>query len=160
MMTDSAEQLLNVLKQRGWTLATAESLTGGGIGQRLTAVSGSSAVYLGGVISYTNEVKAHLLHVPQSVLDTKGAVSEETAKAMAQGVCQLLGADVGIAVTGIAGPNSDDTDKPVGLVYIGVCVQERAFVTEHHFTGNREDVRTQTIHQALLLTLQNLNLTE
>lgn len=156
MMTDDAARLLNELNRRGWLLATAESLTGGGIGRRLTAVSGSSAVYLGGVISYTNTVKAAVLGVPKEILDTVGAVSPETAAAMVQGVCRLLGADVGIAVTGIAGPNSDESGKPVGLVYLGVSVQGHITVEEKRFSGNREEIRNQTIAQALKLALELL----
>lgn len=157
MMTDDAARLLEELKRRSWTLATAESLTGGGIGQHLTAVSGSSAVYLGGVISYTNAVKARVLGVPQEILDTEGAVSPETADAMVRGVCNMLGAHVGIVVTGIAGPNSDETGKPVGLVYIGVSVCGHVSVTEHHFSGDREAVRSSTIHQAIKQAIEMLN---
>ena len=104
MMTDTASALIAALKTQGKTLATAESCTGGGIGHTITAVSGSSSVYLGGVISYANSVKEQVLGVPRIVLDTVGAVSEETAKAMAEGVCRLTGADVGIAVTGSCSP--------------------------------------------------------
>lgn len=157
MMTDDAVRLLEELKGRNLTLATAESLTGGGIGQRLTAVSGSSAVYLGGVISYVNAVKADILGVPWQILDTVGAVSPETADAMVRGVCKMLGADVGIAVTGIAGPNSDETGKPVGLVYIGVSVCGQVAVTEHHFSGDREAVRNSTINQAIKQTIAMLH---
>lgn len=149
MKTELAAQLLQRLKAEGKTLVTAESCTGGGIGQAITAVSGSSAVYLGGVISYANQVKEQLLGVPHEVLETVGAVSEETAQAMAEGVCRLLGADVGIAVTGIAGPNADGTDKPVGLVYIAVCQNGKTLVTKNRFSGDREAVRTQTICTAL-----------
>ena len=136
------------------TRATAESCTGGGIGHVLTAVSGSSAVYLGGVISYANSVKEHRLGVPHGTLETVGAVSEETARAMVEGVCRLLGADVGIAVTGIAGPNADGTDKPVGLVYIAVRTAAGTKVTENHFSGDREAVRDQTIETALAQALE------
>ncbi len=154
MRNDLAAQLIEALRSRGETLATAESCTGGGIGHTLTAVSGSSAAYLGGVISYANSVKEHVLGVPREVLDTVGAVSEQTARAMAEGVCRLLGADLGIAVTGIAGPNADGTGKPVGLVYIAVKHGDCTVVTENHFSGDREAVRNQTITQALILALQ------
>ena len=154
MMNDAAKRLIDALKADGRTLATAESCTGGGIGHALTAVSGSSAVYLGGVISYANSVKEQLLGVPHETLSTVGAVSEETARAMADGVCRLLNADVGIAVTGIAGPNADGTDKPVGLVYIAVCSGGHTVVTENHFSGDREAVRNRTIETALALALE------
>lgn len=153
MRNDAAKLLIDRLLERGWTVSTAESLTGGGIGHCLTGVSGSSAVYLGGVISYTNAVKEQLLGVPRQVLDTVGAVSPQTAEAMARGVCRLLGTDLGIAVTGIAGPNSDGTGKPVGLVYIALCHQGRLLVTENHFSGDREAIRNQTITEALRLAL-------
>ena len=153
MMTDTAKQLVDTLKAQGKTLATAESCTGGGIGHAITAISGSSAVYLGGVISYANSVKEHVLGVKAAVLETVGAVSEDTARAMAEGVCRLTGADIGVAVTGIAGPNADGTDKPVGLVYIAVCKDGHVTVTENHFTGNREAVRNQTIETAMRLAM-------
>lgn len=149
-----AKRLLLQLNSRGMTLATAESCTGGGIGHVLTAIPGSSAVYLGGVISYANSVKEQVLGVPQEVLATVGAVSEETARAMAEGICRLLGADLGIAVTGIAGPAADGTDKPVGLVYIAVSTADSTRVTENHFSGDREAVRNQTIQAALDLATQ------
>ena len=149
-----AEELVALMRASGMKCATAESCTGGGIGHALTAVSGSSAVYLGGVISYANSVKEQVLGVPRDVLATVGAVSEETARAMAEGVCRLLGADIGIAVTGIAGPNSDGTDKPVGLVYIAVTRKGRTVVTENHFSGDRENVRCQTIETALRMALE------
>ena len=106
------------LAAAGATLATAESLTGGMLGERITSVSGSSAVYRGGVISYCNAVKAGALGVSQEDLDTLGAVSAPVAEQMAQGARQRLAADYALSTTGIAGPNSDETGKPVGLVYI------------------------------------------
>ena len=103
----------------GKTLVTAESLTGGGIGAALTAVPGSSQVYKGGVISYTNWVKKNILGVPGEILETYGAVSAQTAQAMAWGVRELLKADVAVAVTGLAGPGGDEFGNPVGTVFIG-----------------------------------------
>ena len=144
-----AFELVALLREKGLTLATAESCTGGGIGHAVTAVSGSSAVYLGGVVSYANAVKNRILGVPEDVLVTYGAVSEPTARAMAEGVRALIRADVAVSVTGIAGPASDDTNKPVGLVYIGVSTASGTLVKEHHFSGNREEIRMQTIRTAL-----------
>ena len=109
-----------LLKEKGWTFATAESCTGGRIAARITALPGSSSVYRGGVVSYWSEVKADVLGVPQELLDTYGAVSEEVARAMAQGARRLTGADLAVSVTGVAGPDSDDRGNPVGLVYIGL----------------------------------------
>jgi nicotinamide-nucleotide amidase len=109
-----------LLKEKGWTFATAESCTGGRVAARITALPGSSSVYRGGVVSYWSEVKADVLGVPQELLDTYGAVSEEVARAMAQGARRLTGADLAVSVTGVAGPDSDDRGNPVGLVYIGL----------------------------------------
>ena len=138
----------------GRRLATAESLTGGGIGQALTSVSGASAVFAGGIISYTNEVKHKVLGVPVEVLDTCGAVSAPVAKAMAQGAKGVIGADVAVAVTGLAGPDGDEFGNPVGTVVIGYADEKIAFAREYHFEGDRAAVREQTICAALRLILE------
>ena len=138
----------------GRRLATAESLTGGGIGQTLTSVSGASAVYAGGIISYTNEVKHKVLGVPVEILDAFGAVSAPVAQAMAEGARRVLDAHVAVAVTGLAGPSGDEFGNPVGTVFIGYADQSTAFAREYHFTGSREDVREQTICAALKLVLE------
>ena len=138
---------------QGKTLVTAESLTGGGIGAELTAVSGSSDVYKGGVISYTDWVKHNVLGVPQSVLETHGAVSESTAAFMASGVRKLLQADIAVSVTGLAGPTGDDYGNPVGTVFIGYEDAEKSVVRHFVFSGDRESVRSQTIQEALKLIL-------
>ena len=117
MMTSLCCEVLKSLE--GKSLVTAESLTGGGIGAALTAISGSSSVYKGGVICYTNWVKENILGVPGDVLESLGAVSEPVAKAMAEGVRKLLKADVAVAVTGLAGPGGDEYGNPVGTVCIG-----------------------------------------
>lgn len=139
----------------GKTLVTAESLTGGGIGAALTAVPGSSEVYKGGVISYTNWVKENVLRVPGEALETYGAVSAQTAQAMAWGVRELLKADVAVAVTGLAGPGGDEFGNPVGTVFIGYQDEKIAQVIGCHFTGTREEIRNQTIDRALKLVLEN-----
>lgn len=145
----------DVLSQlKGKSLVTAESLTGGGIGAALTAIPGSSAVYKGGVICYNNWVKEKTLGVPAAVLNSCGAVSASTAEAMARGVRRLLQADVAVAVTGLAGPDGDDFGNPVGTVYIGYCDAGRAFVKEFLFSGDREQIREQTIAAALQIILQ------
>lgn len=138
----------------GKRLATAESLTGGGIGQALTSVSGASAVYAGGVISYTNEVKHKVLGVPVEILERYGAVSMWTAGYMADGVRKLLDADVAVSVTGLAGPDGDEFGHPVGTVFIGYADQRYIFAREYHFCGNREEIREQTICAALELILE------
>lgn len=139
----------------GKNLVTAESLTGGGIGAALTAVPGSSQVYKGGVISYTNWVKENILGVPGEVLETYGAVSAQTAQAMAWGVRELLKADVAVAVTGLAGPGGDEFGNPVGTVFIGYQDEKTAQVVGCHFIGTREEIRNQTIDRALKLVLEN-----
>lgn len=137
----------------GKRLATAESLTGGGIGQAITSVSGASAVYAGGVISYTNQVKNRVLGVPGEILDTCGAVSAPVAKAMAEGVRRVLDSDVAVSVTGLAGPDGDEFGNPVGTVFIGYADDRTAFAREYHFEGTREQIREQTIRAALELVL-------
>ena len=138
----------------GKRLATAESLTGGGIGQAITSVSGASAVFAGGIICYTNQVKHHVLGVPMELLDTCGAVSAPVAKAMAQGARRVIGADVAVAVTGLAGPDGDEFGNPVGTVFIGYADEAAAFARECHFFGDRTQVREQTIEAALALILE------
>lgn len=144
-----------VLKRlEGKTLVTAESLTGGGIGAVLTAVPGSSAVYKGGVISYTDEVKHELLGVDEEILRRYGAVSLWTAGAMASGVRKLLQADVAVSVTGLAGPGGDEFGHEVGTVFIGFENQAKSIAKEYRFTGDREAVRRQTTRAALELILE------
>jgi nicotinamide-nucleotide amidase len=122
----------DVLRQRRWMLATAESCTGGLLGHYITSLSGSSDYYQGGVIAYANEVKQSILAVPPELLDTLGAVSAEVALAMARGVCVALSAQVSLATTGIAGPAGGTLQKPVGTVFIAFagpqCEQVRHFV--------------------------------
>lgn len=138
----------------GRTLVTAESCTGGGIGAALTAVPGSSKVYKGGVISYTNDVKINQLYVPAELLDRVGAVSADVAKAMAVGAKAVLSADIAVSVTGLAGPDGDDRGNPVGTVFIGYADNDGVHSREYHFSGNRESIRNQAIEAALLLILQ------
>ena len=153
MMT-TVSKVISALQ--GKTLVTAESLTGGGIGGLLTAVPGASAVFKGGVISYTNEVKRAVLGVPADALETFGAVSEPVAKAMAFGARKLLKADVAVAVTGLAGPTGDAFGHEVGTVFIGYADEKKTLVQECHFSGDREAVRNQTIEAALQLILENV----
>ena len=156
MMTSLCSEVLSRLEGR--QLVTAESLTGGGIGAALTAVPGSSAVYKGGVICYTNWVKENILGVPGDVLETCGAVSEPVAKAMAEGVRKLLQADVAVSVTGLAGPGGDEYGNPVGTVCIGYSDESVSFAKTFCFEGGREAVRSQTVENALRLVLdQTLN---
>ena len=152
-MTSLCCDVLKALK--GKTLVTAESLTGGGIGAALTAVPGSSEVYKGGIICYTNWVKENILHVPGGVLERYGAVSQWTAGHLVSGVRELLNADVAVAVTGLAGPGGDDFGHPVGTVFIGYEDPHKSVVKQFVFKGSREEVRNQTIEAALKLILEN-----
>ena len=117
----------SLLLERGLTLATAESCTGGLIARRITALPGASRVYRGGVVSYWTEVKAAVLGVPQDILDQYGAVSEPTARAMAEGARRITGADIAVSVTGVAGPDPDERGNPVGLVFIGLATPDGTF---------------------------------
>ena len=153
MMTRLSCEVLQALK--GKTLATAESCTGGGIGAALTAIPGSSAVYKGGVISYTNEIKQNILNVDGDLLEKYGAVSEPVAIAMAEGVKKLLKTDIAVSVTGLAGPDGDDRGNPVGLVYIGYADNGTTTCKKCYFEGDRESVRQQAVEIALNIVLQN-----
>ena len=138
----------------GKTLVTAESCTGGGIGAALTAVPGSSKVYKGGIISYTNEVKSKQLGVSTDLLERAGAVSKEIAEAMAFGAREILSADIAVSVTGLAGPDGDDRGNSVGTVFVGYSDSENLCSKEFHFTGDRSTVRRKAINAALELILQ------
>ena len=145
---------IQLLARKGNTLAAAESLTGGGIGAALTAVPGSSAVYKGGVISYTNEIKRNVLGVRAELLEKYGAVSPWVAGEMVSSVRKLLNADIAVSVTGLAGPSGDEFGHPVGTVFIGYEDQQRSVVQHYLFEGDRDSVRSQTIEAALELILQ------
>ncbi len=125
------EAVLPLMKERGLTFAAAESCTGGDIGSRFTEIPGASAVYLGGAVTYTNEVKARVLGIDPALIEEKGAVSYEVAKAMAEGVRALTGADIGLGVTGLAGPDGDGVHE-VGTVFISMAVEGRTYVRETH----------------------------
>lgn len=158
---DSSQQPLEkqvgeLLSRRGWTLAVAESCTGGLLGHLITDVSGSSAYFQGGVISYSNEVKERLLGVPHETLIEHGAVSKETTLAMAQGARRLLGVDVALSVTGIAGPTGGTAEKPVGLVYIGLAAEGTELWERHVWQGDRDQNKALSAEAALKLLLRYL----
>ena len=142
-------ELAEVLKARGWMCSTAESCTGGIIGAALTSVSGSSEWYLGGVISYANSVKAGLLGVSEEDLAEQGAVSEPVVRSMAQGACRATGADMACAVSGVAGPGGGTPEKPVGTVWIGWSLHGETRSRKFHFSGDRDEVRAQTVTEAV-----------
>lgn len=151
-MTSLCCDVLNHLK--GKTLVTAESCTGGGIGAALTAVPGSSAVYKGGIISYTNWVKVNMLSVDEDMLEQFGAVSAPVAEAMAEGARKRLQADVAVSVTGLAGPGGDEYGNPVGRVYVGYSSGSITLSREFTFHGDREGVRSAAVEEALKLILE------
>ena len=151
-----AAAVLQALNRREMTLSTAESCTGGWLGKLLTDIPGSSAHYLGGVISYTNQVKRELLGVSAEALDTCGAVSDAVARQMAEGVRQRIGADFGVGITGLAGPNGDGSDNPVGLVYIAVSAAEKTLCNRYVFDGDRETVRRSACDAALKMLMNEI----
>jgi PncC family amidohydrolase len=140
--------------RRGVTVATAESCTGGGVAAAITDLPGVSSFFLGGIVSYANQVKERMLAVPADVLAQHGAVSEPTARAMAAGVRERLGADIGISTTGIAGPDGATATKPVGLVYIAVATPETTLVRRDVWPGDRMEVRQAAVRAALELVLR------
>ena len=156
MTNPLASEAVRLLSERGLTLSTAESCTGGGIGAALTSVPGSSQVYLGGIISYTNAVKEMLLGVPRELLDSVGAVSAPVAEAMAKGARAVTGSDFALSVTGLAGPGGDEFGNPVGTVFLGCAFGESVFSREFHFPGDRERVRQAAVEEALRLVIQEL----
>lgn len=144
-----AEKLVALLQAQGLTCATAESCTGGGVGSAITAVPGSSTVFAGGVISYANAVKERVLGVAPETLATVGAVSAETAAQMAAGARRLLGTDLAVSVTGIAGPDGGSDAKPVGLVWFGLATAAGTRTEKCLFCGDRAHVREQAVIHAL-----------
>ena len=151
------EKLVALLSARGLTFATAESCTGGLIPKKITDISGCSSVYLGGVVSYANSVKENVLGVSGETLATVGAVSRETAEQMVKGVRALTGADAAVATTGIAGPGGATAGKPVGLVYIAASFKDKTVVVEHHFAGDRPEVREQAANKAMEMAIELIN---
>lgn len=141
--------LAHALKRRGLVCASAESCTGGMVGAMLTAVPGSSAWYLGGVISYANSVKQSLLHVRKEDLALFGAVSEAVVRSMAMGVCAALGADAAMSISGVAGPGGGSAEKPVGTVWIGWAFHGESRAELFHFSGSRSNVRMQAAREAV-----------
>jgi nicotinamide-nucleotide amidase len=143
------EVVVGLLNQQKKTVATAESCTGGTLAGRITNVSGSSSVFATGLVTYSNEAKVHLLHIPQALVAAKGAVSPEVAQAMAERVKELAEADFGIGVTGIAGPTGGTPDKPVGLVYIALAGPNGTEVRKMLYSGKRADIRFRSTQTAL-----------
>jgi len=150
-----AEQVLDALRSRGWSLAVAESLTGGLLSARVVDVPGASTVHRGAVVAYATDLKASLLDVPTDLLAERGAVDADVACAMALGVRARLGADVGVATTGVAGPEPQD-GHPAGTVHVAVVTPTARRVRSLHLTGSRARIRSGTVDEALGLLLDAL----
>jgi PncC family amidohydrolase len=146
-----AEDIGKVLRIKKLTLAVAESCTGGKLGDLITEVPGSSDYFLGGVISYSNDAKTSLLGVDATTLKTKGAVSEEVALQMAAGARKILNADIGVGITGVAGPAGGTPQKPVGLVYIAVSSSGASVCRRNVFNGTRSVIKDQSAQKALAM---------
>ena len=150
------ERIAALLRQRGFTVTTTESCTGGLLAGRLINAAGISEVYKEGYITYSNEAKEKLLHVSHETLETYGAVSEQTAQEMVLGAAEAAGAQAALATTGIAGPDGGTPKKPAGLVYIGCHVNGVTTVERHMYAGERAQVRSLAVESALLLLEQML----
>jgi nicotinamide-nucleotide amidase len=139
----------DLLRSRRLTLALSESCTGGLLGHRITNVSGSSDYFQGAIVAYASEVKTELLGVREETLTEHGAVSEETAREMARGARRMIEADLGVSITGIAGPTGGTPEKPVGLVYIGLAAPDSEWVERHVWEGDRRQNKAQSAEAAL-----------
>ncbi|MEJ2011847.1 MAG: CinA family protein [Anaerolineales bacterium] len=156
-MAESIESIVGkLLTERSLTLAVAESCTGGLLGHRITNVSGSSAYFLGGVVAYAYEAKERLLEVRHATLYEHGAVSEQTAVEMARGARRALRADIGLAVTGIAGPGGGMPDKPVGLTWVAISMREGDRAEKHTWDGDRAQNKADSVQAALVLLRRTL----
>lgn len=153
---DLAEVVLAGCRRMSWRIAVAESCTGGMLGQRLTAIAGSSDVFAGGVIAYDNEVKIELLGVDREAIERHGAVSEEVVTAMASAARRRFGVDLGIGITGIAGPTGGSTEKPVGTVWIALATPDELVAKQLRLFGDRDEVRRRAAQAALDLVRRSL----
>jgi PncC family amidohydrolase len=147
----------DLLRQRGLKLATAESCTGGLVGHRVTNIPGSSDYYLGGIVAYANDAKLRLLGVRPETLQAHGAVSQETVLEMARGVRRVLGADIGVSVSGVAGPGGEMPGKPVGLVWLGLSTPRGEWAVQCLFHGGRVEIKESSAEKALELIVNYLN---
>ena len=152
------EQIITKLIEQNISISTAESCTGGSLGKIITSVPGASGIYGYGFITYANEAKENLLGVPNEILETVGAVSPETALAMAEGARRASGSDIGVSTTGIAGPGGGTPEKPVGLVYIAIADKNGSEFRKLNLTGDRDQVRRKTCEEVFGLVKERLNL--
>ncbi len=156
MQPSLENQIGNLLRQKGWKLATAESCTGGLIGHRITDTPGSSDYFLGGVIAYAYEAKVAVLGVSWDTLHAYGAVSRETVLEMARGARKLLSADIAVSVSGIAGPGGATLDKPVGTTWLGLSTAEGEWARIYRFPGDRAQNKASSAQAALQFVLDAL----
>jgi len=148
-----------ILVEKGWTISTAESCTGGLLSHVLTGVSGSSSYFIGGVVAYSNRIKENILGVESKTLAQHGAVSEETALEMAAGIREKFNTDFGLSTTGIAGPTGGTPTKPVGLVWMGISTPAGNQAFEGHFSGGREGIKNSTVKEILTRLIRELTTT-
>jgi PncC family amidohydrolase len=151
-----AERLQGLSIGRGVTVAIAESCTGGLVAEAITDVAGSSGYFLGGIVAYADRIKATQLGVPVAVLEAHGAVSAQVARGMALGARERFGADVSVAVTGIAGPGGGSDEKPVGLTYVAVADEAGVDVQRHHWQGDRQTVKRSSAAAALEMLIERV----
>lgn len=156
-LLQSAAEILQQCKQKGLWITTAESCTGGLLAALLTETAGASSMFERGFVTYSNEAKTDLLGVDKTLLEKYGAVSSQVAQAMAEGALKHAKSDIAVAITGIAGPSGDTSAKPVGLVFIAVATKEKILASENLFSGNRSDVRMQSVAKALEMLNQSLS---
>lgn len=150
------EKVVKKLLERGKKISAAESCTGGLVSQKLTSVPGSSGCLDLGVVTYANEQKTKILDVKPETLERFGAVSPQTALEMCLGIKKLSGADIGIGITGLAGPGGGSREKPVGLVYIGICTKDEHTAFKFNFEGERQSIREQAAFEALRLAFERI----
>ena len=159
-LVELAARVGELLKERGWTVGTAESCTGGLVAHAITNISGSSAYFIGAIVAYANQAKMDLLNVPAALLVKHGAVSQEVALAMARGVRRALRTDIGVATTGIAGPTGGTPQKPVGSVYIALSSPLGERVGHHVWDRDRLGNKCRTARAALALLAEQLSMSK
>lgn len=150
------DEVAQLLIKNNLTISTAESCTGGLLSGKLINYPGISSVFMEGAVTYTNEAKINRLGVNKVTLEKHGAVSEETAGEMANGMAKISSSDIAISITGIAGPSGGTIEKPVGLVFIGLCINGKTKVERFNFSGNRQTIREKTVIAALQLLKKEL----
>lgn len=155
--TSIEKAIMEKIIEKGFTISVAESCTGGKIVSKLVNYAGASKVLIEGIVTYSNESKINRLNVKKETLDNFGAVSEQTAKEMAEGIAEISGSNIGISTTGIAGPEGGSEEKPVGLVYIGICINGKTVVKELNLRGNREKIRSRAAIEALNMLRCEIN---